>query len=148
MAALVFILPLPSQPSLGCRSCPCPAWEPIQRPSSGHAATACSGTPHPHHRPARSASPLHLATFSPISMVILYVDSSFRMCKPPTQNPKSLDGPRSCYLRLSRLTSIMMGHLASSRGSLWQCKLSRLTELKVMGKSGIFPDQLSPTSGG
>ena len=47
---------------------------------------------------------------------ILYVDSSFRMCKPPTQNPKSLDGPRSCYLRLSRLTSIMMGHLASSRG--------------------------------
>ena len=70
MAALVFILPLPSQPSLGCRSCPCPAWEPIQRPSSGHAATACSGTPHPHHRPARSASPLHLATFSPISMVV------------------------------------------------------------------------------
>ena len=55
-------------------------------------------------------------SFQCFFLQILYVDSSFRMCKPPTQNPKSLDGPRSCYLRLSRLTSIMMGHLASSRG--------------------------------
>jgi hypothetical protein len=45
---------------------------------------------------------------------ILYVDSSFRMCKLLLRNPRLLGGPRSCCLRLSRLAPIMTGRLASS----------------------------------